>query len=380
MTSTAPFDPAELPMESEAATRARAGGVEWGAVQARSVTHADYRLAPDFEPYTPSHGRLDRFDAEYAELPVHVTGFDSGVLYGQEFLVCDAAHPTVSSERLYLTRHQRKLRRLDLERLSVPHGPTFLVGANAGHENFYHWNFQCLPGIALLKRTAVERGLDYRIVVPPMDASRRRCLELAGVDASECVTLRPDQFIAGVPMLYTSATCGYHALQPSARVIALLDGYRDTCVRTSRARLPTRFYVSRRDAPGKREVRNESELVEVLRRRGHAELVMSSLRVEDQVAAFAGAESVVAPHGAGLVNLMFAPSTATLLEILPENYRMAYFFRLAQVRGMRYSQVLSRVVEGWEGSDVHECPVTVDVDAVLNALDEPARDVRPKAA
>ncbi|WP_157735834.1 glycosyltransferase family 61 protein [Granulosicoccus antarcticus] len=246
---------------------------------------------------------------------------------------------------------------------------TYLVGANAEPNNFYHWNFQCLPGIVLLRAHARTKGLDYRIVVPPLNESRRRSLELADIDAAECVELKPDSFIMNVPILYTSAACGYYALQPSLQLIELLNPYLANCLSNSSSSLPTRFYLSRRDAPGKREIKNEKDLVGALKHRGYDELVMSELSIEDQVAAFARAESIVAPHGAGLVNLMFAPETARLLEILPENYRMAYFFRLSQVRGMRYSQVLSRVAGSWEGTDVHQCPVVVEIDKVLSTLD-----------
>ncbi|MDC0434816.1 glycosyltransferase family 61 protein [bacterium] len=370
MKPSTPFDPSELEMEAEVATRARLDSVEWGHARSLPIRNNDYQLDPQFEPYTASGTRLDKFTEEYDDLPIHVTLIESGVLFGEEFLVCDANHPTVSSERLYLTRHKRTLRRLELERIPVEDGPTYLVGANAEPQNFYHWNFQCLPSIVLLRSVARERNLSYRIVLPPIDGARWKSLELAGIDPSECVELRPDGFIQGAPMMYTTAMCGYYAFQPSAQLIKLMDSYLDNCLKRSRAKMPTRFYLSRKDAPGKREIENEADLEKALQRRAFERLVMSHLPIEDQVAAFAKAECIVAPHGAGLVNLMFAPQSANFLEILPENYRMAYFFRLAQVRGIHYSQVLSRVQDSWDGTDVHHCSLSVNVDKVLMALDQ----------
>ena len=381
MSAAMPFDPATLKKEGEAMTRARNDSVEWAQALPHPVRNDDYALDAAFEPYAASGARWDRFGAEYDDLPVHVTRLESGVLFGQEFLICDARQPTVSAERLYLTRQKLAPRRRDLERLDVARGPTYLVGANAGHGNFYHWNFQCLPGTVLLRQVARERGLDYRIVLPPLDARRRRSLELAGIAPSECVTLVPERFLQDVPLLYTTATCGHYAFQPSAKLLGVMNPYRDACLACGDASLPTRFYVSRRDAPGKREIENEAELVRALEACGHEELLMSTLSIEDQVSVFARAESVVAPHGAGLVNLMFSPPTARLVEILPENYRYAYFFRLAQVRGMGYAQVLAEVVGEGAGKSLHDSRTRVDVDKVLATLErsEAARAMRRAA-
>ena len=370
MIVTVPFDPSELEFESESTTRLRNDSFEWGDEPLSVVRNDDYSLDPEFEPYTPTGGRLDRFTAEYDDLPVHVTRLESGVLFGKEFLVFDGKHPTVSKERLYCVGQKSALRRLDLEQLNVDKGVTYLVGANAQHLNFYHWFFQCLTGLVLMSKIARERGMDYRIVLPPIDALRKHSLELAGIPESECITLEPHCFLQDVPLLYTTATYGNHAFQPSPKLIDLLNPFRDECLKRSKAVLPTHFYVSRRDIPNRRSVENEDELAEALQAHGYEEVFMASLPLVDQVAAFTRAESIVGLHGAALANLMFSPCTARFIEILPENYRMAYFFRLSQVRGMGYSQVLSREAAGWDGADIHKCPAWVDVSKVLKAIDQ----------
>lgn len=381
MNPALPFDPTSLPMESEAETRARHSSVEWREPGRASepVFHDDFTLDPALGGYPPSGRREDLFTEGYEDLPVHVTSIEDGVLFGQEFLVCDRLVPTVSNRRLFLARLSRLAERLDtLEPLDVPAGPLYLAGSSAPHANFYHWCFQCLPNIALLRRMARQRGLDYRLVLPPLDAVRERSLELLGIAPTERLTLPPDRFLCGVPLMYSSAACSDYTFQPSARLIELLDPYKEACLANASATLPTRFYLSRRDAPRKRPMRNERELADALASRGHPELLMSELSLEDQVAAFARAESIVAPHGAGLVNLMFAPCDARLVEILPANYRRAHFFRLAQVRGIGYSQVLAEVIEEEAGA-LHDSVLEVDVSRVLATL-ERSEAARARAA
>src|SRR5690606_29148055 len=66
-----------------------------------------------------------------------------------------------------------------------------------------------------------------------------------------------------------------------------------------------RIYVSRTLAR-QRRVQNEDELVSLLERYGFAKYIPEQMPFEDQVRLFRDAKAVVAPHGAGLANLVFA--------------------------------------------------------------------------
>jgi|GEM_PF-1608385 len=382
MSVAVPFDPSSLPMEPDTRTRERHASVEWAPASKRPVFNDDYRLDPAFEPYIPSGGSWDEFSASYEEVTVHVTLFEDGVLFGHRFFVCDRQTPTLSADRTYLVKPQEISDRLDtLTKLEVPTGPTYLVGSNGGFRNHYHWMFQCLPSAILLRNVARERGLDYRIVVPPVNAVCRYSLELAGIDPSECITLGPDQFISGVPLLYTSACAGRLSFRPSARLIEVIDPFRNACLQRGDPSLQTRLYVSRRDSAGdKRRLENEDELTRVLEARGYQELLMAKLKLEDQVSAFARAESIVAPHGAGLVNLMFTPSSARVVEIMPEHFRNAHFFRIAQMRGIGYTEVRSEISAIDEENPRHGNVLRVDIEKVVAALEHSEALGRQRAA
>jgi capsular polysaccharide biosynthesis protein len=96
-----------------------------------------------------------------------------------------------------------------------------------------------------------------------------------------------------------------------------------------------RLYVSRSDTKLRR-ISNEAELIGVLARHGFEVVVPGALSFRDQVALFMGAETIVGPHGAGLSNIMFAPSHARVLEILPANMLREHYFLLAIAMGQTY--------------------------------------------
>lgn len=87
---------------------------------------------------------------------------------------------------------------------------------------------------------------------------------------------------------------------------------------------------------------NLAAVLRVLRATGlpvRHEPALGELPPAQQAAAFAGAGLVVAPHGAALANLVFAPSHAALIEVFPPLMTSGVYARLAGAMGVRYAAV-----------------------------------------
>lgn len=103
-----------------------------------------------------------------------------------------------------------------------------------------------------------------------------------------------------------------------------------------------RRLMIRRGGPDPRMGEAEAVMAESLARDlGFETLVLETLTFDQQVAAFANAEAVIAPHGAGLANLVFADPSCLVVEL---NRRMAgedllrpWFYQLAALRNMPYA-------------------------------------------
>ena len=101
-----------------------------------------------------------------------------------------------------------------------------------------------------------------------------------------------------------------------------------------------RIYVSRRLAATRR-VSNEAEVVALLRKRGFEDIALEELSFAAQVELFAECEIVVAPHGAGLANIVFAPPGCMVIEIAPEDCEPArrFFENLSAGAGHHFARV-----------------------------------------
>ena len=132
--------------------------------------------------------------------------------------------------------------------------------------------------------------------------------------------------------------------------------------------LPRRFYVDRRGAAARRLV-NEDDLAAQLARQGIVPVALERLTLHQQVALFRSAELIVAPHGAGLANLVFAPPGCRVVEVLMDSYATWCFRNLAGLCGLDYDCVIGRTVGRWAelGPAVHGSAWTVSVPHVLAA-------------
>ena len=106
-----------------------------------------------------------------------------------------------------------------------------------------------------------------------------------------------------------------------------------------------RIYISRQDASCRR-VHNQEDLINLLSRYNFQPYELSKYSWKEQVQMFYNAEAVVAPHGAGLANIMFC-TDCKVIEIFGPK-RKPTFFMLAE----KNSQYYGMTTEKTEGDDI----------------------------
>jgi hypothetical protein len=98
-----------------------------------------------------------------------------------------------------------------------------------------------------------------------------------------------------------------------------------------------KLYVTRRNATVRRLL-NEEEVATYLRDRGFEVLALETLPLREQVRRFAEAELIVAQHGAGLVNLLFAQAPR-VLEVCSDADRQIFFRLISEARDFPHLQL-----------------------------------------
>ena len=104
-----------------------------------------------------------------------------------------------------------------------------------------------------------------------------------------------------------------------------------------------RIYITRKHAPGGRRILNEVEVMRVLEPHGFVPCVLESLSIEEQISLFYDAEMVVAPHGAGLTNILYCQDI-DLIELHPTPAIMPHYYYMTCAMGHRYRALCANEV------------------------------------
>lgn len=215
---------------------------------------------------------------------------------------------------------------------------------------YYHWLLEDLPA-ALATAQRVE---DPRLLVSPRAPDVvRRGMARAFRPGVARRAVSPSAGRIRVPQAAFASMPEWSGFVRTEAIDLLRDSFDPRPAAHGRA-----IYVSRRRAHN-RPLANESELEHALERRGVAIVAAEGLDLDEQIELFASAELVIAPHGAGLANLVWRTEPTTVVEIFPSTSFNDCYARLCAQLGFAYSYLVC---------EPHpEAAGTIPVEAVLAA-------------
>jgi tetratricopeptide (TPR) repeat protein len=218
-------------------------------------------------------------------------------------------------------------------------GKYILLG---GAENYYHWWVDFLPRVGIL-REFPELNDHKIIILNSLNPEQLATLTKVGISEDRLVKvcrghiLHCDELI--VPSL-TGRTMTANGLPEWMR--PMINDWAINWIRTEfadwlvpKADTPKRIFISRAKTRFRRCI-NEDEVYAIAQRYGFTTLENESMNYQEQLAIYAGAEMVMGPHGAGFTNMLFAPSTATAIEMFPKHRSPTFYKDLCGQLGQRY--------------------------------------------
>lgn len=327
---------------------------------APDVVHSPSQSAPETEVF----GKL-----AYRTSPAYVAKLTDCLVMGNRFVVVTSdRRPLYESVPTYLGKKNPNWFNRDagtLDRLfKLPvmeiDEPVALI-CNSNWRNYWHWHTQTLPNIALLRRAGLYPGKVKLLCCNPADW-REISLSLLGVQPSDTIGDSVSRVFKIRELYYPSFLDKTNMWLQSPE---LLDTYQAIAADV-RGRAPPQeglelIYISRLDSK-RRKLLNEIELSDALEKFGFVTVIPGEINYLQQVAMMRSARVIVAPHGAGLTNLAFAPKPSVVIEVIPSYWyseAKSAFRVLAQLAGHRYCAVVSH------DTNSETMDWKVDVDAVV---------------
>jgi hypothetical protein len=238
--------------------------------------------------------------------------------------------------------------------------------ASGAYTNYYHWTIDILPKLQMLP--FLGESFTGSLIMPP--ATLHYQAESAALLAKHRHTvlhLAPGESVAVENLVFiANMTSAGFAPHPC------LGAFWDRLIEVSEAPVlpPRRLYIAR-TATERRPLLNEAEIIALVRSHGYEVCDPGAHSLRDQIALFRSATHIIAPHGAGLTNIIYCAPGTQLCELHMDAYVNQSYRRFSAMRGLRYGSVVGDAdFRNSEGKWRHALTWTIDPDRVRRAVEQ----------
>lgn len=230
--------------------------------------------------------------------------------------------------------------------------------ATASGWNYFHWLLDVLPRMGILQKTGTDlASIDWFILNSGNAPFQKESLDWLGIPKEkQVVTAKGKHFKADT--LLAPSLPGIPSQTPPWVVEFLQQTFPASAVARQKNE---KLYISR-DRSRYRTFINDQEVREFLLQRGFREVFAEELSFREQVDLFASAETIVAPHGAGLSNLVFCRPGTKVIEIFSPDYVNGCFWVLANWARLNYFYLLGDGPRPPEFVDPHKVEKNITVN------------------
>ncbi len=304
----------------------------------------------------PAYGSHKAPIRNYDSASMVLTGHDNSVTFrnGHAF---DADRRILYESNIAFETLPVSLQRL--QKLEATH-PSVAYLSNTWPTNFYHWLCLTLPFLRLYELADIDVQKVY--VGDRLTGWQARSLELAGVSADQVVTGACRAATAHVAV--STRTGG--AVPPQQ-----IEWVRSALVKTEPTLGDRRLFVGRGETTTRRMIDEDLVATALEREFGYEYITTSTMTLDEEIDLFATAESIVAPYGAALTNVLFAPRGTKILELQAFDADFAAttaYLELSRVLGNPHA--LLRGEPAPVASSEIATDIKVSVDVVLRHVEQ----------
>jgi tetratricopeptide (TPR) repeat protein len=247
-------------------------------------------------------------------------------------------------------------------------GTVAFLSVRWGDRGYFHWMFDVLARLHLLERSGIHNIDKFVFNQIHLDFQKETLLRL------------------GIPQEKIIESCQMHHIQADRLVvpsIPKLRGYRSAkwACNFLRERFldkdakdlsqySERLYINR-VLVGHRNVVNEDEVIQTLEEFGFQSISLESMSLSEQAACMRKARVIVAPHGAGLTNLVFCQPGTKVIEIFSPAHVQSTYWIISNVCDLEHYHLMSDEEALGETSEVRGTrrDIFVNIQQLLKLMD-----------
>lgn len=194
-------------------------------------------------------------------------------------------------------------------------------------KGYFHWFADWLPRLAGIDAYTKKTGRDPILLLPPNPPDwMLKSLDIIGYGPDARLELAGERISVNrlvVPSIRRAYRPGYGGYLHDSNGFRWIRSKVLSNTDTSESPTGPSLYISRSDAKERRII-NEKELMRALEPLGFEPVLLTEYTFKQQVRIIANADRIVAPHGAGLVNMIYG-SGLEIIELFGDMVNPCYF-------------------------------------------------------
>lgn len=225
--------------------------------------------------------------------------------------------------------------------------------------NYYHWMCRTLPLLRIYQNTVGLDKIDFFYTGrSPLAEFHQESLKRAGISLDRMIdhACTADRIVAAI----TNRSQHFGSSPIIAENYFFSRNLFQVDIQLAKKDKACRFYVARGKVQRRRLV-NEAEVIQLLQKYGFEVVSMDGKTLGEQARLFAGAEAIVAPHGAALTNLLFANSGAKVVELFPQGFVNNCYYVLSNYAKADYFYVQGETIPQTH-VDPHHFDMYIDIE------------------
>tara|TARA_B100001027_G_scaffold119395_1_gene82423 strand:+ start:82 stop:1161 length:1080 start_codon:yes stop_codon:yes gene_type:complete len=230
-----------------------------------------------------------------------------------------------------------------------------LTQGASGHHNYAHWMLDIIPKIKLISNLYALNKIDY-FYFTRLNSFQKQTLKLLGVESRKFIDsnnkryLMVDKLIAVSHPYYFKKSFFNSQSKIPTWIIRYLRKEFLKKVNNPKKKIK-KIFIDRSDSKNKHcKLINNEEIKKFLIKKSYKCIKLSKLTFSEQVSVFKNCNKVIAPHGAGLTNIVFCRKDTKIVEIIPKDNSNKLFKRISRINNLNYKSIyLNKIKDNLNG-------------------------------
>ena len=225
-------------------------------------------------------------------------------------------------------------------------GTIFNLAQGGSGNNYFHFIFDLIPKIYLLKKILPIESIDF-FYVPKITAWQNKIYSLLNIDKKKLIDSNKFRHIQGDLIIAVSHPWYFkNDIQTETKNIP------NWVIEHNRIKfLPLmkkfdnnkKIFLDRSSSIYNHcQIINNNEIINILEKKGFTKYNVEKLDFEEQIYLFNQASTIIGAHGAAFTNLIFCKPETKVIEIIPTSHPSKKCQRISEIVNLNYHRVATK--------------------------------------